>query len=348
MKLALALLTLILFNGPALSTPIDHLNKEEQQNIKIFQETVRSVVNVSNIRVARSFWDRSSVEVPAGAGSGFVWDNKGHIVTNYHVINNGDSFLISFHKDKKQYKAKLVGGEPKKDIAVLKLEEMPTSIIPIAVGESKNLLVGQQAIAIGNPFGLDHTMTSGIISALERQIDGFGGVKIRGMIQTDASINPGNSGGPLLDSRGQLIGMNTMIFSKSGTSAGVGFAVPVDTVKKIVPQIIEHGKVIRPGIGIGVLPEGVKERFGVDKGIVVTHVDPNGPAGKAGIEGVKQDRYGRYYIGDIIISIDGKPVDSFDDIYHVLEGYKIGQTVRVEYIRDNKKKIANMKLSQLY
>ena len=164
------------------------------------------------------------------------------------MVNGGDSFLVSFHKNKKQYKAKLVGGVPYKDIALLKLEELPSELFPVTPGASENLQVGQKAIAIGNPFGLDHTMTEGIISALDRRIKGFGAVTIQGMIQTDSSINPGNSGGPLLNSSGELIGMNTMIYSASGSSAGVGFAVPVNTIKRIIPQLIDHGRVVRPGL----------------------------------------------------------------------------------------------------
>jgi len=202
-------------------------------------------------------------------------------------------------------------------------------------------------LAIGSPFGLDHTLTTGIVSALGRKIDGFGGVKIHDMIQTDAAINMGNSGGPLLDSSGKLIGVNTMIFSTSGSSAGLGFAVPVDTVKMIVPQLIQHGKVIRPGLGIGVLPEGAKKRIGIKEGVVITFVDEDGPAGKAGLKGLAQDRRGRVIMGDVLVAIDSKEVNSLDDIYHALEKYKIGDTVAVKYLREGKKKEARIKLQAL-
>ena len=193
----------------------------ETNNIKVFQENAAAVVNVQNIKLGHTWWDYHPVEVPQGAGSGFVWDTDGHIVTNYHVVAQGNSFVITFKGDSKTYKAEVVGVEPKKDIAVLKLvDKTATPLVPIKLGSSKGLQVGQQAITIGSPFGLDHTMTSGIISAVDRSVLGIGGVSIRDVIQTDAAINPGNSGGPLLNSSGELIGMNTMIVSGSGSSAG--------------------------------------------------------------------------------------------------------------------------------
>lgn len=209
-------------------------------------------------------------------------------------------------------------------------------------------MVGQSSFAIGSPFGLDYTLTTGVISALGRKIDGIGGVKINDMIQTDAAINMGNSGGPLLDSSGQLIGMNTVIFSTSGSSAGLGFAVPADTIKSIVPQLITHGKLIRPGLGIGIVPDGMKHRiFGKENGIIVSYVDEKGGASKAGIKGMTQDRFGRTYIGDIILSVDGQNVNSLDDIYQVLEKHKIGDTVKVKYRREGKILEVNVVLNAL-
>lgn len=322
--------------------------ENENNTIKIFQENVSSVVNVSNIRLARrGFFDLDPMEIPTGAGSGFVWDNQGHIVTNFHVIANGESFLVSFNQDPKHYEAILVGSEPRQDIAVLKLKELPPQLKPIKAGDSKSLQVGQKALAIGNPFGLDHTITEGIVSALDREILGIGDVKIRGMIQTDSSINPGNSGGPLLDSQGEVIGMNTMIYSKSGTSAGIGFAVPISSINRIVPQIIKHGKVIRPGLGIGVLPDHQRRRFGVETGIIVTFLDEKGPAAKAGIQGISQDRRGRYFLGDVVVGIDDNKIDNFDDIYHVLDQYKIGDEVEVSLMRDGKLKKVKLKLTEI-
>ena len=283
-------------------------------------------------------------EVPQGSGTGYIWDKEGHIVTNFHVVQGGDSFVITFKNDKKQYKAKVVGVAPNKDIAVLKLIDLPKTLTPINLGKSSTLLEGQMALAIGNPFGLDHSISKGIISALGRKIDGIGGVKIHNMIQTDAAINQGNSGGPLLDSSGKLIGMNTMIFSTSGSSAGLGFAVPVDTVKRITPQLIKHGKVIRPGLGIGILSQNYRSS---EKGAAISYIDPDGAAAIAGLKGMSRDRFGRIWPGDIILKIEGKEVNGKDDVYHVLEKFKIGDTIEIEFLRERKKKKAKVKLQEL-
>lgn len=324
------------------------LNPVERNNIAVFEAVSESVVNVQNIQLARSIWDFEPVEIPAGAGSGFVWDTLGHVVTNYHVVAEGSVFLVTFRHDSKPFKAEIVGAEPKKDLAVLRVtERRGKAFIPLKVGTSKGLQVGQQAIAIGSPFGLDQTMTSGIISALGRSIQGVGGVSIRDMIQTDAAINPGNSGGPLLNSNGELIGINTMIASSSGSSAGVGFAVPVDAIARIVPQLIQYGKVVRPGLGIGVLPEQYRARVGIEKGSIITYVDQNGPAARAGLRGMSRDAWGRFIVGDIIVAIDGNEVNNLDDIYSVLEKYKIGDVVTVTFIRDTQRKTVRVTLTQV-
>jgi S1-C subfamily serine protease len=325
------------------------LLENEKNSISIFQSAASSIVNVSNMKVGRGIFDMDATEVEAGMGSGFVWDKAGYLVTNFHVVDNGQSFLIAFKDDKKQYRAKLVGADPKKDIAVLKLDELPTNLNPIIVGESKTLQVGQKALAIGNPLGLDHTLTTGIISALDRKIRGYGGVSISGMIQTDAAINPGNSGGALLDSQGKLIGINAMIYNGAGaqSSAGLGFAIPVDTVKIIVPQLIKHGKVIRPGLGIAILEEYYAARFGVREGVVIKIIDPKGPSGKVGLRGIRSDRQGQYYLGDVIIGIDALPVKNFDDLYTILDKYKIGDKVKIRFIRDNKEKTVELTLTQV-
>lgn len=349
----IAFLALLLLASPAWAIFGNDESKalldNERNTISIFKNNVDAVVNVSNIQIARrGFFDFDPTEVPAGAGSGFVWDDQGHIVTNYHVVQGGDKFVVTYHNDGKQYEAEIVGSEPRKDIAVLKVKNPPTkSIRPVSVGSSKSLQVGQKALAIGNPFGLDHTITEGIISALERKIQGIGGVKIHGMIQTDCSINPGNSGGPLLNSAGELIGMNTMIFSASGSSAGIGFAVPVDSIKQIVPDLIRFGKVNRPGLGIALLEDMYKAYFNVKDGIVIKYVDPASPAGKAGLKGMTRDPRGRYYLGDVILKVDGKAVNSYDDIYNLLENYKIGQEVSVTYMRDEKKVETKVTLTKI-
>jgi S1-C subfamily serine protease len=322
--------------------------ENEKNTVDIFQSSVKSVVHISNIRIARQGWfARDAIEIPSGAGSGFIWDKQGHIVTNYHVVDGGDKFNVRFHKDNKEYKAVYVGGVREKDIAVLRLESTPKNLTPVTAGKSSNLLVGQKALAIGNPFGLDHTLTTGVISALGRKIRGYSNIKIYDMIQTDTSINPGNSGGPLLNSRGQLIGMNTMIFSNSGSSAGVGFAVPVDTISRLVPQLIEHGKIIQPGLGVGPLEKYYYDYFDVQEGLVVKSVKPNSPAEKAGIKGIELDRRGRYYLGDIIIAIDGKPIKNFDDIYNILGKYSVGDRVTVSLRNGRKTRDVKVKLIQV-
>lgn len=348
--LALGLSTSVYSQQPPVKKEISMLLENEKNSINIFQSTADAVVNVSNLRKAsQGFFDMDATEVQAGMGSGLVWDTAGHIITNYHVIDNGDSFSISFKDDQKQYRAKLIGGDPKNDIAVLKLLELPKNLKPIVRGDSKNLLVGQKALAIGNPLGLDHTLTTGSISALGRKIKGFGGVSIIDMIQTDASINPGNSGGALLDSQGKLIGMNAMIYNAggAGASAGLGFAIPVAIIKDIVPQIIQYGKVIRPGLGVAILEDYYAARFGLKDGVMVKFVDPKGPASKAGLQGITRDRRGNYFLGDIIIGINTEPIKSYDDLYSVVNKYKIGDRVKLKILRDGKEKLIDIILVQI-
>lgn len=352
MKKIFFLLPLVIYQFSAFSTNLSHFLEDEKNTIKIFQKTAPSVVFVSNIQFARrSFFDLETVEIPSGgAGSGYVWDKKGHIVTNFHVISRGDKFVIQFHKDPKKYEAVLVGSEPKKDIAVLRLKEKPKNLIPITVGNSKNLIVGQKALAIGNPFGLNHTLTTGTVSALERKIEGIGGVTIAGMIQSDCSINPGNSGGPLLNSQGQMIGMNTLIYSKSGSSSGVGFSVPINTISSIVPQLIKYGKVIRPGLGITLLENYYALQMGIEKGVAIRDVPKSSSAYKAGLRGIKKivkGGYLYYSIGDIILKINNKKVNSFDDVYHILDNHKVGDTVSLTYLRKNKIKKIKIKLQKI-
>jgi S1-C subfamily serine protease len=337
----LLLLFLFLFSLSGWSA---ELLSVETKTIEIYRKALPSTVNVSNIKLARNFF-YGEVEVPQGAGSGWVWDEQGHIITNFHVVQGGNSFVVTFHNDPKQYKATIVGVAPEKDVAVLKLQERPAKLVPISLGSSKDLQVGQYSFAIGSPFGLDYTLTSGVISALGRKIDGIGGVKINDMIQTDAAINMGNSGGPLLDSSAQLIGMNTVIFSTSGSSAGLGFAVPVDTIKMIVPQLIKHGKLIRPGLGIGIVPDSMRQRMiQSDRGLIISTVVQGGGAAQAGLKGMTQDKYGRVYLGDIILKVDGQEVNNLDDIYQVLEKKKIGDLVMVEYSREGKIKTTQVRL----
>lgn len=307
----------------------------EKRVIEIYKNTVSSVVNVANIKVSRSFF-YGEVEVPQGTGSGFIWDNKGHVVTNFHVIQGGEIFTINLKNSQKSFEAKVVGVEPNKDIAVLKIKNPPKDLKQISIGTSSDLQVGQMALAIGNPFGLDHSLSKGIISALGRKIMGIGEVSISDMIQTDTAINQGNSGGPLIDSQGNVIGMNTMIYSTTGSNTGLGFAVPIDTIKRVVPQLIEHGKVIKPGLGIGILNENVARQYFGENGVIISYIDPNGAAAKAGLKGVQKDRFGRVYIGDVIVEIAGRKVSNRDEIFQVLEKFKIGDTIEVKALRDSK------------
>lgn len=352
--------SLIVFLSIAISCPVfsqqsivkkenTMLIENEKNSISVFQDTADSIVNVTNLRKNKGFFDMDSTEVQAGMGSGIVWDSAGHIVTNYHVVEGGDAFSISFRENTKQYRAKFVGGDPKNDLAVLKLLEIPKNLKSIQRGDSKILLVGQKALAIGNPLGLDHTLTTGSVSALGRKIKGYGGVSINGMIQTDASINPGNSGGALLDSQGRLIGINTMIFNAGGSqsSAGLGFAIPVNIVKEVVPQLIQYGKVNRPGLGVAILEEQYAARFGLSEGVMVKFVDPSGPASKAGLQGITRDRRGQYYLGDVIIGINTDSIKSYDDLYTVINKYKIGDKVKVKIIRDGKEKRIDVTLVQI-
>ena len=310
------------------------LTPDEQNTIDVVKKSKNSVVYITNIALVRDFFWGSEEKMPRGSGSGYVWDDKGHIVTNFHVIEDGVEFLVTL-PNQEQRNAKLVGKEETKDIAVLKLQGNISGLSPVTAGSSRDLLVGQKVIAIGNPFGFDYTVTKGIVSALGRKILGAGNVTIRDMIQTDASINPGNSGGPLLNSAGELIGMNTMIYSPSGASSGIGFAVPVDTVKKVVPELIRFGKVTKAGLGVSFLPDEYARRSRVE-GVVVMEVQPGTPAAKAGLQGLSRDRYGRWLINDMIAAIDKTQVKTYDDLFTALENYKIGDTVTLTVERSGK------------
>lgn len=329
------------------------LLQDEKNTISIFKDSVQSVVHIATIGKVRRrglFFYGGTQEVVRGEGTGFVFDKRGYIVTNYHVIEGGSKFMVKFHQDKKKYKAKLVGHERNKDIAILKLIDMPKNLKALKLGNSKEIQVGQKALAIGNPFGLDSTITQGIISATGRSIRGIGGIEIFDMIQTDSSINPGNSGGPLFNSRGEVIGVNTMIFSNSGSSAGVGFSVPINVVKKIAPQIIKYGSIKRAGLGITPAERAYLAYYfeiDLEKGLPIATVLNDSPADKAGLRGMTEDNQGRVYLGDIILKIDDKDVNSFDDIYNILFEYKIGDTVDVTYQRDGKTKKTKLKLMEL-
>lgn len=322
------------------------LLEDEQNTIDVFARASDVTVNVSTIVVQRDIFSFDTTEVPAGTGTGFLWDTSGHIVTNFHVIQDANRVVVHL-KTGDQLPARLVGAEPRKDIAVLKVE-LPAGFkgTPLPVGNSTILKVGQKAIAIGSPFGLDQTLTRGVVSALGRSIQGIGGVTIRDMIQTDASINPGNSGGPLLNSRAELIGMNTMIFSKSGSSAGIGFAVPSNTIKRTVDQLIKYGRVQQPGLGISMLPDDIAARMGLS-GVIVMELQLGGPAANAGLRGTTRGKRGKIALGDRIVAVDQKPIANYDDLYNALDQRKPGDEVEVAYVRDNKKIQVKMRLADV-
>lgn len=313
------------------------LASDEQATIELFERTKDSVVYITTRGQVRDFWTRNVFTVPRGTGSGFIWDDAGHLITNYHVIENASEATVKL-ADGRSYKAALVGVSPAHDIAVLRIGVGFKRPPPVPLGESHNLKVGQKVFAIGNPFGLDWTLTTGVVSALDRSLggDGRNGATIDHLIQSDAAINPGNSGGPLLDSAGRLIGINTAIYSPSGASAGIGFAVPVDTVNRVVPQLIKDGKYIRPALGIEV-DESVNKRLAELRkleGVLILRVTPDSAAAAAGLIGATISRDGGIVPGDSIVAINDKPVDSVAKLLSRLDEFKIGDEVKISVLRE--------------
>jgi S1-C subfamily serine protease len=307
------------------------LAADERSTIEIFQSVSPSVVYITSVELRRSLFTLNVYEIPRGTGSGFVWDTEGRIVTNYHVIGDASRMEVTL-ADGSSWKAVLLGAAPDKDLAVLKISAPAERLKPIPVGGSRDLFVGQKVYAIGNPFGLDHTMTSGIVSALGREIQAVTGRTIQDVIQTDAAINPGNSGGPLLDSAGRLIGVNTAIYSPTGASAGIGFAVPVEEVNRVVPELIRYGRRIRPGMGITVAHEQLARRLGVE-GVLVINVQPGSTAEAAGLNG-RERVDGGIVLGDVIRRVNGKPVTDFDELRSALDRYQVGDTVTLGILRE--------------
>jgi S1-C subfamily serine protease len=302
------------------------LDPDERRTIELFRSASASVVYITTQVQRMDYWTRNVFEVPQGTGSGFLWDDRGHVVTNYHVVQNAYAAKVTLGEQ--EYDASLVGAAIEHDLAVLRIRAPQAQLRPLRIGTSADLQVGQKVFAIGNPFGLDHTLTTGIVSALGRTIQSAANTAIDDAIQTDAAINPGNSGGPLLDSSGRLIGVNTAIYSPSGASAGIGFAVPVDTVNRIVPQLIAHGKVIRPRLGIRMdeaLGAAVTRRLGVE-GVLIRDVEEGSGAAAAGLHSTRLSR-GTVVPGDIIQEIDGKAVRNENDLLSRLGAYQAGDTV---------------------
>lgn len=320
-----------------------YLTNSEQATIDLFENVAPSVCYITTLSQQRDYWSRDVTEIPSGSGSGFIWDNQGHIITNFHVIQNGSKLKVTL-SDRSSWDAEVVGYEPNKDLAVLRIKAPEEKLKPIPVGQSSTLKVGQSVYAIGNPFGLDQSLTTGVISALGREITSIGGRPIRDVIQTDAAINPGNSGGPLLDSRGRLIGVNTMIYSTSGASAGIGFSIPVDEVNWVVADLITYGEVRRPILGVELLPPQYAQNWGVE-GAMIMGLSPGKGAEKAGLKALKQTSSGEIIFGDIIREVDGKKVQNNNDLFLILEKYKAGDKVKVTYLRDKDTRSVDVILS---
>jgi S1-C subfamily serine protease len=316
--------------------PMGDLGADERASIEVFERVSPSVTYITNKRLQRDYFSFNVMEIPQGTGSGFLWDNKGHIVTNFHVVYEADEIEVRL-RDGKSYDADIVGADPDHDLVVLQINATNLNFPPVMIGSSNDLRVGQKVLAIGNPFGLDSTLTTGVISALGRTIQSMTKRYIHDVIQTDAAINPGNSGGPLLDSFGRLIGVNTAIISPSGTYSGVGFAVPVDTVNRIVTKLINHGKVGRPGFGISLIPEHIMSRIGIE-GVGILEVFKGSSAEEAGLREVKRLPNGRIEIGDIIIEVDGSKIRESSDLVRSLDRHEVGEEVDIIIIRENVKK----------
>jgi S1-C subfamily serine protease len=310
--------------------PAGDLADDEQATIALFRQASKSVVFITSSRAGRGL-DLDILGIPRGSGSGFVWDENGYIVTNFHVLEAGDRFKVTL-EDQSTWDAVPIGAAPDSDIAVLRINAPPGSLTPLLVGTSQDLEVGQKVFAIGNPFGLDQTLTTGVVSGLGRQIQARTGRTIENVIQTDAAINPGNSGGPLLDSRGRLIGVNTAIYSPSGAFAGIGFAIPVDTVQRVVPQILRHGRLVRPTLGIQFFPDSLTRRLGID-GALVARVEAGTPAARAGLRPTRQTSDGDLIWGDLVVAVDGQPVETVEELRTIIENRDVGDQVTLTIVR---------------
>jgi len=335
------LLSLALSLAPGLASAApDYLSfktEDEANNIEIFKSASPSVVFVTNSALYRAnIFSRNVQEVPQGSGTGFIWDKSGLIVTNAHVIEGASRLTITL-RDHSTWDAEVVGVTEDKDLAVLRIKAPVDKLVPLPLGDSSLLEVGRKVIAIGNPFGLDTTMTVGVVSALGRDITSSNDRIIHDVIQTDASINPGNSGGPLLNSLGQLVGVNSQIISPSGASAGIGFSIPVNTVKKVVPQLVLYGEIVRPVLGLGELIPDIWMHQNGRNGVGVLYVVEGTPADKAGIVGIQQNWRNEVVLGDIITELDGTPIKTQDDLYTILEQHKAGDTLKVVSERNGKR-----------
>jgi len=321
--------------------PIE-LGRGERDTIELFRRAAPSVTFITSIALRRDRFSFNVHEIPRGTGSGFVWDKSGHVITNFHVISGSSGVRVTL-ADQSTWDARLVGAAPEKDLAVLRIEAPEALLRPLRVGSSSDLEVGQRVLAIGNPFGLDQTLTTGVISALGREIESQTGQPIRGAIQTDAAINPGNSGGPLLDSGGRLIGVNTAIVSPSGAYAGIGFAIPVDTVNWVVPELITRVRIERPTLGVELASEQLRARWGLE-GALIMGVYRGSGADRAGLEATYRDRRGRVVLGDLIVALDGQKVESGLDLILLLERYRSDDRVTVDLERGDERRTVEVVL----
>jgi S1-C subfamily serine protease len=330
---------------PRTVQPRGPLLPAEQTNIDVFRRISPSVVHITTLESARDLFSRSVQQVPRGTGTGFIWDSQGHIVTNFHVIQGGNAATVTL-ADQSTWRANLVGAFPDRDLAVLKIDAPSTKLPAIPLGTSRDLQVGQKVYAIGNPFGLDQTLTTGIVSALNREIESFNNRTIRGVVQTDAAINPGNSGGPLLDSAGRLIGVNTQIASPSGASAGIGFAIPADEVNRIVPRLIRDGRITRPTLGVGAASPGIHRALRLPEGVALVQVETGGPAARAGLQAFARARDGSIVPGDVITAINGDKIDSLDDMLTALEKRQPGDRVTLNVWRAGRQRQVSVVLAE--
>lgn len=330
---------------PRAIMPRGDLAADEKSMIEIFRQASPSVVHITTLAVRQDAFSFDVLQIPQGTGSGFIWDADGHVVTNFHVIQDADAATVTMG-DHSNWKSHLVGAYPDKDLAVLRVDAPQASLRPIPIGTSHDLQVGQKVFAIGNPFGLDQSLTTGIISALGREIQSVTQRPIRDVIQTDAAINPGNSGGPLLDSAGRLIGVNTAIYSPSGVSAGIGFAIPVDEVNRLVPQLIRHGRVIRPGLGIQVAPDRLAAELGLS-GVLILGVQPDGAAAKAGLRPTRRMQGGRIDLGDVIVAVEGQSVRSVEELLAALDRYQVGARIKITLLRDGREAVIEVVLESV-
>ncbi len=316
---------------PQAVTARGDLAADEILTIDLFEASSPSVVHVTNLGLRRGAFTLDVAKIPQGTGTGILWDTDGHIVTNYHVVRQAGALEVTLW-DQSSWPAVKVGEVPTRDIAVLKIDVPPEKLRSLPIGTTNNLRVGQKVFAIGNPFGLDQTLTTGVISGLGREITTFGGRTIQDVIQTDAAINPGNSGGPLIDSAGRLIGMNTAIASPSGASAGIGFAIPVDSINDVVTQLIRHGKIVRPGLGVMIARWQITERAGLE-GALVLSVVRGGGADQAGLRPTLRTSDGRYILGDLIVALNETAIKTDTDLTAALEDRRLGETIELSIIR---------------